>query len=248
MSELLWKKYRAEEGDQVRDDLIVHYLFLVKKVVRKLLRQFPSHVQEEELYASGVLGLMKAIDKFDVSKEVKFEQYAPLLIKGAIIDELRKLDWIPRSVHQKAQKILGAQDYLQQTLKREATEQELADHLHLSREALLTMQAESRSIILLPLHQESHFEEGPELSEKIADQKSKTALELAYKNECIMLLEQAMDKLSKQEKKVLMLYYYEDKFLKEIGKSLKISESRVSQIHTTALNKLKSSLKKIDRD
>ncbi len=241
----LWKRYKAGKPE-ARDELIVQYLHLVKFVVGRVASGLPGYVKLDDLYSSGVTGLIKAVEKFDLAKNIKFETYAILLIKGAIIDELRKLDWIPRSVHQKANLIASAQATLQQTLGRDHTDSELSAHLGLSEEGLGELLERVRPAILISLDAESmndDDEEGMSISERIADAKAPTSFEVAHRNEFCQLLERAVSDLPEQERQVLVLYYYEEMMLKEIGKVLGVSESRVSQIHTKALLKLRTKLK-----
>ncbi|MCB1181005.1 MAG: FliA/WhiG family RNA polymerase sigma factor [Chlamydiia bacterium] len=239
----LWKKYSRTKKIEYRDELIVSYLHLVKWVVGRLGATFPSFIKNDDLYSSGVTGLIRAVERFDPSKKSKFESYAILLIKGAIIDELRKLDWIPRSVHQKASQISSAQCELQQKLGRDPTDEEFAEHLGITTENFFELLARIRPIILIPLSAKIFDdEESAPLVEKIPDQNVQTSSEIVHKKEFGKILERAISKLPEQEKKVLKLYYYDELMLKEIGKILGVSESRVSQIHTKALLKLRGQL------
>ncbi|MFZ0565103.1 MAG: FliA/WhiG family RNA polymerase sigma factor [Chlamydiales bacterium] len=237
----LWKLYHEKGDTEHRDELIVQYLYLVKYTVGRLGAVLPTHIKLEDLYSSGVTGLIKAIEKFDPSKNSKFESYAILLIKGAIIDELRELDWIPRSVHQKANQIATAQETLQRRLGREPTDEELSAHLGVTEEEYEELLLRVRPAVLIPLNSEVFYgdEENATLLERIADTKAETSFEIANKKEVAHLLEEAISNLPEQERKVLTLYYYEELMLKEIGKIMGVSESRVSQIHTKALLKLR---------
>lgn len=243
--ETLWKKYTQEKDDDTRDTLIVHYLFLVKFAVGRVVAHLPPHIKVDDLYSSGVTGLIKAIEKFDLSKNNKFETYAIFLIKGAIIDELRKLDWIPRSIHQKANLISQAQNVLQQSLGRDPTDAELSGYLGLTEDELAELLAKVRPAVLIPLNAEpTHSdEEAAPLLERIADVKAELSSQVIDRKEFSNMLGKAVSALPEQERQVLVLYYYEELMLKEIGKILGISESRVSQIHTKALLKLRGKLK-----
>ena len=240
----LWIRYFETGKTEYRDDLIVQNLFLVKYVVGRIGNVLPAHVKLDDLYSSGVTGLVRAVERFDPSKNSKFESYAILLIKGAIIDELRELDWIPRSIHQKAHLISSAQEILQQKFGRDPTDQELSDHLGMTENELSELLLRVRPAILISLNREaSHNDEenGP-ISERIADERAETSYEVADRKECASLLANAIADLPEQERKVLILYYYEELMLKEIGKIMGLSESRVSQIHTKALLKLRGRL------
>lgn len=241
----LWTKYLKSSNTEARDELIVHYLYLVKSVVGRLSAALPSYVKLDDLYSYGVTGLIKAVERFDITKKTKFESYAILLIKGAIIDELRKLDWIPRSVHQKANQIAAAQSELKEQLGRDPHDSELAAHLGVTEEQLHELLERVRPFVLIPLNAETSFgeEERLPLSERIADTKACQSDEVAYRHEFKVFIEKALADLTEQERKVLILYYYEELMLKEIGNILSLSESRVSQIHTKALLKLRHKLK-----
>ncbi len=244
---ILWEGYFSTGKAEFRDALIEKNLFLVKYAVGRIGSILPPHVKMDDLYSSGITGLVRAVEKYNPAKNSKFESYALLLIKGAIIDELRELDWIPRSVHQKANLIADAQETLQKKLGREPLDEELSDYLGLTSEELSELLLRVRPAILISLNGEvSHNdEENAPISERIADAKAETSFEVADRHECASLLAEAIANLSEQEQKVLILYYYEELMLKEIGKIMNVSESRVSQIHTKALLKLRSSLKKL---
>lgn len=241
----LWRKYVQTGKEELRDELIVHHLSLVKCVVGRIGSSLPSYVKLDDLYSSGVAGLVKAVEKFDPTKNSKFESYATLLIKGAIIDELRELDWIPRSIHQKANLLSEAQEMLQQKFGREPTDQEISSHLGINEEEYGDLLLRVRPAILISLNREvsQNDEENTFIGERIADIKAKTSFEVADRKEFTALLESAIADLPTQDRQVLTLYYYEELMLKEIGKIMGVSESRVSQIHTKALLKLRGRLK-----
>lgn len=241
----LWQGYSENKSEELRDELIVHYLFLVKYLVGRMGANLPPHIKVDDLYSSGVTGLIKAIEKFDISKNNKFETYASFLVKGAIIDELRKLDWVPRSVHQKATKLSQAQKTLQQDLGRDPTDAELSLFLGISENELSELLARVRPAILIPLNAEieNQDEDFSPILERIADAKAELSSDVLVRKESADILEKAIASLPEQEQRVLHLYYYEELMLKEIGKILGVSESRVSQIHTKAVLKLRSRLK-----
>ncbi|SCA58794.1 RNA polymerase sigma factor WhiG [Chlamydiales bacterium SCGC AB-751-O23] len=238
-----WKEYKKTDSEELRDELITHYLFVVKQVVRRLASGLPKHVSMEDMYSTGVVGLMKAVDRFDPEMKNKFETYASLLVKGAIIDEMRALDWVPRSVHQKAALVAQAQKELQEELDREPTDDEVAKKLGLSVDSYQSLLTKVRPAILIPLNstEDSDSENLPVL-ERIPDHKAKTSFEIADRNEFATLLEEAILELPEKERMVLVLYYYENLMLKEIGEVTGVSESRVSQIHAKAILKLRGRL------
>lgn len=246
----LWKQYVQTGKEELRDELIVQHLSLVKFVVGRMVGSLPSFVKLDDLYSSGVTGLVRAVEKFDPTKNSKFESYATLLIKGAIIDELRELDWVPRSVHQKANLLSEAQEVLRQKLGREPTDLELCCHLGLSEEEYGELLLRVRPAILISLNREvsQNEDETSSIGERIADMRAETSFEVADRREFAALLESAISDLPEQERQVLTLYYYEELMLKEIGKIMGVSESRVSQIHTKVLLKLRSRLRILARE
>lgn len=241
----LWRLYRETGEREYRDKLIVEYLHLVKFVVGRLGAALPNHVKYEDLYSSGITGLIRSIERFDLSRNRKFEGFACLLIKGAIIDEMRELDWIPRSIHQKAHQLERAQLELQQQLGREPSEGELAHHVGITEEELGELLVCIRPAILVPLNGEVSYsdEEPASLSERIADVRAETSGAIAERKEKVTLLTHAIESLSEQERRVLTLYYYEELMLREIGEIMQLSESRISQIHTKAILKLRTQLR-----
>ncbi len=243
----IWARYHETGKSEYRDELIVQYLYLIKFVVGRIAGGLPNHIKLDDLYSSGVTGLIKAIEKYDNSRKAKFESYAILLIKGAIIDEMRELDWIPRSVHQKANQIAQVQQKLQQELGRDPTDEELSASIGVNEEELSDLLNRIRPAILIPLNGEmmTQDDENAPLAERIADTKAPTSYQIADRNECAAILAEAIEALPEQERKVLTLYYYEEMMLKEIGKVLGVSESRISQIHTKAILKLRLRLQSI---
>lgn len=240
----LWTLYKEEGDETARDELITSHLHLVKYVVGRMAVTLPSHIKVEDMYSTGIVGLIKAVEKYDLTKKNKFETYAILLIKGAIIDEMRALDWVPRSVHQKANMISKAQEELQEKFGREPSDAELAKHLKMSVGELEELMLRVRPAILIPLNSEANDDaDGTTFAEKIPDLKAKTSFENADHNEFRRLLEEAVLGLPEQERTVLVLYYYENLMLKEIGQILGVSESRISQVHAKAILRLRKRLK-----
>lgn len=239
----LWKEYKETGARDLRDRLIQNYLHLVKYVVGRVATGLPAHVKAEDMYSTGIMGLIKAVAKYDPSKKNKFETYAILLIKGAIIDEMRSLDWVPRSVHQKANQVAKVQQELEQKLGREPTDAEVAAKLGISLRDFEELLVRIRPAVLIPLNTDANDDpDSVQMAERIPDPGQQTSFEHAERNEFRKLLEEAVLNLPEQERLVLVLYYYENLMLKEIGKVLGVSESRVSQVHTKALLRLKGRL------
>jgi RNA polymerase sigma factor for flagellar operon FliA len=238
-----WEEFLKSRSLDAREHLITGYLHLVKYVVGRMAATLPPHVKTEDMFSTGVIGLVKAIEKYNPERKNKFETYAILLIKGAIIDEMRSLDWVPRSVYQKANLISAAQAQLQQDLGREPTDAEVAHELDLSVREYDALVERVRPAVMMPLNASVDEEgESATLAEKIPDQGARTSFENADQNEFRKKLEEAVLALPEQERTVLVLYYYENMMLKEIGQVLGVSESRVSQIHTKAVLRLRGRL------
>lgn len=240
----VWQVYKQTSDEALRERLICNYLHLVKYVVGRLVATLPAHVKAEDMYSTGILGLIKAIERYDLTKKNKFETYAILLIKGAIIDEMRSLDWVPRSVHQKANMIAQARATLEQKLGQEPTDAQVAKHLGMTLDAFEELVTRVKPAVMIPLDLDAgDDEERGSMADRIPDKTAKTSFETADRNEFRKLLEKAVLELPEQERTVLVLYYYENLMLKEIGKAMGVSESRVSQIHTKAVTRLKGRLK-----
>jgi RNA polymerase sigma factor for flagellar operon FliA len=205
--------------------------------------RLPAHVRLDDLYSTGIIGLIKAIERYDLTRKNKFETYAILLIKGAIIDEMRSHDWVPRSVHQKANMISKAQQELEHKLGREATNEEIANSLKMSLKDFEELLSKVRPAVLVSLNADVNDDsERGTIADKIPDKKMKTSFETADRNEFRKLLEKTVSDLPEQERMVLVLYYYENLMLKEIAEVMRVSESRVSQVHTKALLRLRGRL------
>lgn len=245
--EKLWSGYLKTGNQNYRDLLIDHYLYLVKLSVGKMLSYLPSHIALKDLYSFGVSGLIKAVEKFDVQRNKKFEHYACFVIKAAIIDELRKADWVPRSVYQKANKIKKSMEVLRARLGREPFDKEIAEFLTISENELMDWFIAVRPISVVSLNQMIFQDEDSNLNweDKLVDSKAENGLKIAEKKEYSSILARAIEGLDEKEKQVLKLYYYDDLVLKEIANVIGVTESRISQIHSKALIKLKSSLKSL---
>ena len=201
------------------------------------------NVEYEDLVSYGIFGLIDAIDKFDCLKEVKFETYASLRIRGAILDQIRKMDWIPRTIRQKQKKIeTGFGEAVQET-GHAASDEEIAKRLGITEEEYLDWQSQMKITGLVSLNE--YMEQGSDVSQ---DYSSHTAMrfeapeERVEKAELTKVLGEALELLTEKERKVITLYYYEDLTLKEISRVLEVSESRISQLHTRALQKMKTKM------
>jgi RNA polymerase sigma factor FliA len=221
------------------------YAPLVKYVVDRLALHLPKSVERDDLISAAIIGLFDALEKYDASKGTKFETYAIWRIRGAILDELRSLDWASRSIRRKARNVEEVARELGQKLGRAATEEEVADALNLSPVELSRLLDEVHGTALLSLSKSVSSDEDQDfiqLEDIVDDPSHKDALEVIESDEAREVLLETIDGLPEQQRLVVALYYYEEMTLKEIGEALHISESRVSQIHTRAVKTLKGRL------
>lgn len=238
----LWKKYQETRSGEVREQIIIEYAPLVKIVAGKLSMYLGYNVEFDDLVGYGIFGLIDAIDKFDCTKDVKFETYASLRIRGAILDQIRKMDWIPRTLRQKQKKIEAAIQTIETETNRTAQNDEIAKELGISEEELLNWQGQMKITNVISL--DEYVEQGSEPSihggtGMTRFEQPETVVEV---KELKDLLKESLNKLTEKERKVVLLYYYEELTLKEISLVLEVSESRVSQLHTRALQKMKAIL------
>jgi RNA polymerase sigma factor for flagellar operon FliA len=241
----LWALYRRKKDPAIRDAFIRQYAPLVKYVAGKVAANMPSTVEFEDLVGFGVFGLLDAIDKFDPEKNVKFKTYAVTRIRGAIFDELRSIDWVPRSVRQKTKEIEEAVVGLEAKLGRPASDSEIAGSLGLSEDELLKTMLKISGTSVLSLNDVWYSgDESDKISigESIESPSSLNPDAAVEREEIKRVIVQAINELPDKEKKVLVLYYYEDLTLKEIGQVLEVTESRVSQLHTKAILRLRAKL------
>ncbi|MDR1390263.1 MAG: RNA polymerase sigma factor WhiG [Treponema sp.] len=243
--EELWISYRRKRDPAIRETFIKQYAPLVKYVAGKVAVGMPHNVEFDDLVGFGVFGLLDAIDKFDPEKNVKFKTYAVTRIRGAIFDELRSIDWVPRSVRQKTREVEDAIGSLEAQLGRTATDQEIAKSLGMDEsDYLKTLQRISSTSILSLSDVWFSGDENDKVSigDSIESPSSLNPDVIVEKEEIRRVIIEAINDLPEKEKKILVLYYYEDLTLKEIGKVLEVTESRVSQLHTKAILHLRSKL------
>lgn len=229
-----------------KNDLLKRFAPLVRHVVERVAATLPRNVDHEDLYSAGVLGLLDAHAKFDTGKGVKFETYAVWRIKGAVLDQLRALDWASRSMRRKARNLDGVTRKLDQKLGRAASEEEVARELKMSRDDFYRLLDHVRGAVLVSLD-ETRSNDGDDqgtLADHLADPTVVDLEEKLEEEQNRRMLLRTIDCLPEQERLVVALYYYEHLTLKEIGRTLGISESRVSQVHTRAMSRLKLRLQK----
>ena len=239
--EKLWEEYQKKRTPELREQIILAYAPLVKLVAGRLSMYLGYNVEYEDLVSYGIFGLIDAIDKFDLEKEVKFETYASLRIRGTILDQIRKMDWIPRTVRQKQKKIDEAIKQIEMRTGKTASDEELAVELGISEDELLNWQSQLKVTNVVSLNE--YLEQGSEpVMDSYKNSHFKQPEEKIEEDELKQKLEEALEGLTEKENKVILLYYYEELTLKEISNILEVSESRVSQLHTKALLKMKKKL------
>lgn len=233
---------------ETREEMIIRYLPLVKLIAGRIFLNKLSPVDTDDLISFGVIGLIDAIDRFNPSKGVKFETYASLRIKGAIIDELRKLSWMPRTAVSKISKINEVKDSLKANLGREPSDDEMASNLGITVEDFRKAENYVNYLSIVSLDEIIFQTDDDEifLYATLEDNKSPRPEVLLEEKESISILKKAIEMLDEKDRLVLSLYYYEKLTLKEIGKILDVSESRVCQIHSRAIMRLRENFKKLN--
>ena len=235
----LWEDYARLQSAELREKIILEYAQLVKMVSGRLMMYLGYNVEYEDLVSYGTFGLIDAIDKFDIRKNIKFETYASLRIRGAILDQIRKNDWIPRTVRQRQKQIEAAIKDIEAKTGHPASDEEIAEALGISADDLLDWQTQMKCTNIISLNE--YMDSGAEVANDSHQQGHIITPEEALENsEMKVMLAEALESLTDKEKKVVLLYYYEELTLKEISQILEVTESRVSQLHTRALQKMKS--------
>ena len=237
----LWKEYEKKPTQEIREQLIIAYAQVVKLVAGRLSMYLGHNVEYDDLVSYGIFGLIDAIDKFDSSKNVKFETYASLRIRGAILDQIRKMDWIPRTVRQRQRKIDEAMKNIEMRTGKTATDEEIAVELGVSEDELLNWQSQLKVTNVVSLTEFEELGQEPAFS-PIAKNRFAQPEEVVEEEELKKKLAESLELLTEKERIVIELYYYEDLTLKEISKVLEVSESRISQLHTKALTKMRKKL------
>jgi RNA polymerase sigma factor for flagellar operon FliA len=242
----LWRRYKTDGDETARERLVLAYSPLVKYVAGRMASGLPSHVDEGDLISYGLLGLIRAVERFDPGRQIKFETFAITRIKGQIIDELRSLDWVPRSVRAKARDIEKANAELEHRLQRAPTDQEMAERLGVGLEDFHAslVQISNSSVVALDELWTLSDASGDQVSllDTIQDHDAIDPVNAMTQTEVKDRLAGAIERLPEREKLVVALYYYENLTLREIGEVLGVTESRVSQLHTKAILRLKSRL------
>jgi RNA polymerase sigma factor for flagellar operon FliA len=242
----VWRKFKDGGDIKARDALISHYAYLVKITAGRVVTSLPPNVERDDLVSAGIIGLIKAIDQFDTKREVKFETYAIALIRGAILEMLREEDWVPRSVRERVKALERTYIELEGRLGRPATEEEVAEAMGLEIEAFHSLLADTGRASLLSLDDIVLSTEGNEkihLADVVHDESADTSIG-AESSAVKQSLAEGIDRLPDRERLVIALYYYEGLTFKEIGRILEVSESRVYQLHTQAVLRLRGYLQR----
>lgn len=244
----LWKQFLKEPTDELREKLILKYAGLVKIVAGRMAMYLGYNVEYDDLVGYGVFGLIESIDRYDPDKNVKFETYASLRIRGAILDQIRKMDWIPRSVRHRQKQYDAAVRDLTERLGRKPDNDEIAGELGISTDELKSLESETMMTGIISL--DDYLEQGSEVKNDEDDSRHKDLGISSYdspesnveREELKKEIAAAIETLTEKERTVISLYYYDEMNLKEISQIMSVSESRVSQLHSKALVKLKKQL------
>jgi RNA polymerase sigma factor for flagellar operon FliA len=237
------------QSNTERDELILEHLPQIKYIAQRISTKLPSHVELNDLVSAGVLGLLDAIDKFDVNRGVKFKTYAELRIKGAILDSLRNLDWAPRSLRKKSKDLEKVYRELEQRLGRPATDKEACDEMGITLDEFYELVDQIKGLNLgsfQELSSQDDDKNSEPLVKYVPDSPQMDPFFVFHKSEIQGILSTAIDTLPKKERLVVSLYYFDELTMKEIGKVLSVNESRVSQLHTKAMLRLRTKLKKMN--
>lgn len=241
------KDYRSTVDPNIKDEIILEYAPLVKYIALKIAYRLPPNIELDDLISCGVIGLMDAIEKFDPSRDNKFKTYAEFRIRGAILDELRAQDWVPRSIREKAKTIERSYQKLEAELGRPATDEEMSNELNITQEEFYELLNKAKSISLLNIDDTALFNRGDRrlMAGLLSSNKSTNPYMAVSYKDAREKIKDGIKSLPEKQRLVLSLYYYEDLNLKEIGQILDVTESRVSQLHTQAILKLRIKLKDI---
>lgn len=239
------KDYNSKIDNKTKDEIIVEYAPLIKYIALKMVSRLPSNVELDDLISCGVIGLMDAIDKFDHTRDNKFKTYAEFRIRGSMLDELRAQDWVPRSVREKAKLIEKTQKKLEVKLGRIPTDKEMCEELQCTQDEFYDLLNKSKTGSLLNIDDSTSFSKGDKklMIGLMENSKIMNPFTLVSHKNLREKIKECILSLGEKQRLVLSLYYYEDLNLKEIGQILNVTESRVSQLHTRAIAKLRMKLK-----
>ena len=244
----VWKEYKKIGNEELRNRLIEEYLDLVRYTAERMHMRLPGEVDVEDLMSAGLFGLMDAIDAFDLTRGVKFETYCTQRIRGAIFDELRAMDWVPRLVRSRTAKVERARKALEMQLGRKATEKEICDRLNVDQPEYEKLKKDSKPVGVVSLNRkwfETDSNKDVREIDVIKDTRQENPVTELQRKDMKLLITKG---LSRAERLIIVLYYYEQMTMKEIGITLDLSESRVSQMHSSILARLKAQMQHRDKD
>jgi len=238
----VWEQFHKSHSDEFRNILMQYYMYLVRYAAERLYSKLPDKVELDDLISAGIFGLMDAIDAYDPERGVKFETYCSPRIKGSILDELRSMDWVPRLVRARAHQLARARQSLETHLGRKPTEKETAEELDMDMEEFNRLLRDANAVSVVSLdtrYSDDDGEKDVREIDVIRDQRSQDPLTEAQKRDLRSLLTKGF---SRAEQLIVVLYYYEEMTMKEIGATLDLSESRVSQMHSSIIQRLKAQM------
>lgn len=246
--ELTWIEYKEVGGEPLRNILIERYLPLVRYIAERILVKLPQNVELDDLYSAGIFGLMDAVDGYDLERGVKFETYCTTRIRGSILDALRALDWVPRIVRSKAHRLDDAWQGLEQELGRAPTDMEMADRLAMNPTEYEEMLNEACAVSIVSLSDSSSDDGDSKALRKVDILEDKRGIDPEEETLKKEVTEFVTRYLSRKERLIMLLYYFEDMTMREIGSTLGLSESRVCQLHSRIVTRLRNQLKKYQRE
>jgi RNA polymerase sigma factor for flagellar operon FliA len=239
----MWRQFKKQGGDELRNLLMERYLPVVKYNAERIYAKLPDEVELDDLISAGIFGLMDAIEAFDLARGVKFETYCAPRIRGAILDELRSMDWVPRLIRSRARQLEETSKSLEAELGRNVSDEEIASRLRIGKEEFIKLKRDATAVGLVSLSRK-WFETDSQKDvceiDVLQDKSAENPVEEIQKRD---LKETLTRGLTRAEKLILVLYYYEEMTMKEIGATLDLSESRVSQMHSSILARLKAQMR-----
>ncbi len=244
----LWGKYVEDRNPEIKEKLIIYYVVLVKRIANKISYYLPEHFSKEDLNSYGIFGLIDAIERFNPALGIKFVSFASKRIRGAMIDGIRKEDWVPVNVRKKAREIEQAYQKLEMLKEGNISDEEIAKELNISLPELSRWFKSIQYVNILSLHEPLDEEGASVLADNVQDRISPNPEDLIEKKEIIAILTKAINELPEKEKNVVSLYYYNDRSNKEIAEILELSDSRISQLHTKAILRLRGKLSRIKKE
>jgi RNA polymerase sigma factor for flagellar operon FliA len=243
----LWQEYYVNKEAEVKEKLIIHYISLVQKIAQKMAFTLPPHLEKEDLYSHGIFGFLEAIDRYNPQLGIPFSAFAVKRIKGAIIDGIRREDWLPVSVRKKAKLLEEAYQKLEMELGRNATDQEIAAALNIKQTELNDWLKAVQFVTVLSLDESLCEEEAFSLKDSLVNSESPNPALIAEEKEIKGMLLKVLEELPEKERLVISLFYYHDLSNKEIAKVLELSESRISQLHTKAIFRMRGKLSRLKK-